>query len=553
MLGGASSRTARADRPRLRAACDDGGVDRCGSGALDAASAWWSAGGSSWTGKGEWDRVSQPDSTAGGATGEQVKVPRDLWYQRDKNWHNVLCVLATTATGFLIWWIVAEAITPDGTKVWWTWRTFVHAVVVLVGGVAGWCAARKYRAWQKRRTRGEDDTSLLWLVAGGILASLVIAAAAGYAQAELLTAPGEPVFSLDSSELLDIARSTTFALGALGAVAVLLVNYRKQRSVEAALRHDQAKHLAELASENRKQRASEIAALHDRYTTAVAQLADKENPAIRLGGVHALAALGDDWAAQEMFSQRQVCVDLLCSYLRSVPRLNVRYEPNGEAFEWDWDRHFLAEDRDVRKAALEWLSRLATTAAHTACRVNEQRASGGEDDPVATVEIDLRGIALEGMDLSHAKLSHLKMPKAWLESVDLSEARMEHVDLTGAHLEDARLEETVLNNATLTGARMNTRKATNAHFVDADLKGAHLEGAKLVGANLTRAKLPGAQVDSHTSFISAILDDADFSGVDVRRLDLGGVDYSKAKNFELHPDDDSGVPGDGSAAPESDG
>ncbi|MFZ2528055.1 MAG: pentapeptide repeat-containing protein [Rhodococcus sp. (in: high G+C Gram-positive bacteria)] len=182
------------------------------------------------------------------------------------------------------------------------------------------------------------------------------------------------------------------------------------------------------------------------------------------------------------------------------------------------------------------LSRLATAAAPITDPDNQQRDSGEERTPGATVEIDLRGIVLEGMDLSHAKLSHLKMPKAWLESADLSDARMEHVDLTGAHLEYARLEQTVLNNATLAGARMNTKKATNAHFVDADLKGAHLEGAELVGSDLTRAKLLGAQVDRYTSFISAILKDADFSGVEVRRLDLAGVDYSKAKNFELNPE-----------------
>lgn len=482
--------------------------------------------------------MSQPASAVGGTTtpGDQGERKRAAWCQEHTRWHTTLCILAAAVTWCLIWWIVAEATTLDGTKVWGTWRTIVHGFGGVLAGVAGWRGARRYRTWQSTRTGKEDDTSLLWLVVGGILASLVIAAAAGYAQAELLTDPGEAVASLDSPELLDIARSTTFALAAIGAVAVLLVNYRKQRSVEAALKHDQAKHLADLAHENRKQRASEIAALHERYTTAVAQLADKENPAIRLGGVHALAALGDDWAVQKVFSQRQVCVDLLCSYLRSVPRLNVQYEPSGEAFEWDWDRHFLAEDRDVRKAALEWLSRLATAAAPITDPDNQQRDSGEERTPGATVEIDLRGIVLEGMDLSHAKLSHLKMPKAWLESADLSDARMEHVDLTGAHLEYARLEQTVLNNATLAGARMNTKKATNAHFVDADLKGAHLEGAELVGSDLTRAKLLGAQVDRYTSFISAILKDADFSGVEVRRLDLAGVDYSKAKNFELNPE-----------------
>ncbi|WP_157179209.1 hypothetical protein [Rhodococcus sp. R1101] len=115
-----------------------------------------------------------------------------------------------------MFWIVAEFCTADGTKVSGTWWSVVHALVVLtVGGAGGWMA-RRYRSRQSTHTDPEDDTSLLLLVLGGILASVVIAAMAGYAQAELLTGPGEPVSSLDSSELLDIARSTTFALDPLG-------------------------------------------------------------------------------------------------------------------------------------------------------------------------------------------------------------------------------------------------------------------------------------------------------------------------------------------------
>lgn len=483
---------------------------------------------------------------AGGATGEETKVPRDSWSERHTCWHNVLCALVAGATAFLIGWIVAEAITPDGTKVWWTWRTIVHAVVILVGGAAGWCAAHKYRAWQEDRTPGEDDTSLFWLVAGGILASVVIAAAAGYAQAELLTAPGEPVTSLDSSELLDIARSTTFALGALGAVAVLLVNYRKQRSVEAALRHDQAKHRAEHANENRKQRASEIAALHERYTKAVEQLADRENPAIRLGGVHALAALAEDWTAQGMYSQRQVCVDLVCSYLRNVPQGETTRKYNGEDSTWDFDLDYLEEDRDARKAALEWLSRLASADAEAS--TSDKGASGRP-----AVEIDLRGIVLATLDLSYAKLRHLKMPGAGLGHTKLTHADLAHSDLTGAVAFGTILENTVLDDATLRRTIFERADLTNAHLVKADLTGALLQETKLVKAGLTGANLQGAQVDGDTSFIGATLDDADFYGVNVRLLDLDGVDYAKAKNFELPLDDDSGGPGDGSAAADIDG
>nr|AIU93437.1 hypothetical protein LRS1606.3 [Rhodococcus sp. NS1] len=537
---GCSGRASRADRPASVRRATIGGVDRCGSGALDAASAGWSVGGIVVDRKGEWDRVSQPDSTAGGATGEQVKVPRDPWSERHANWHNVLSVLVTGATGFLIWWIIAEATTPDGTKVWRTWRTLVHAGVILVGAAAGWYAAGKYRVWQKTRTRGEDDTSLFWLVAGGILASLVLAAAAGYAQAELLTTPGEPVTSLDSSELLDIARSTTFALGALGAVAVLLVNYRKQRAVEAALRYDQAKHRAELANEDRKQRASEIAALHDRYTKAVEQLANKENSAIRLGGVHALAALGDDWAAQGMLSQRQVCVDLLCSYLRSNEPFEDDRDPDfGRIIEWVRAPESLREDRDVRKAALEWLSRLATA------DYKAQKEAGFPAEWPQKVKIDLRGVVLRDLDLSYATLSYLPLRQADLVRTDLTRADLTGADLREAELRDANLMQVAAVDANLmaakmTGASMRLANLRHASFTNADLSdvrliGTDLRSADLTGARLDDASLVGARVDRYTSFISARLIDTDFDRVDLSVIDPKGVNLSNAKNVSLVP------------------
>lgn len=494
--------------------------------------------------------MSQQRSAAGGATTDsaQEKSPREPWYPDHPPRHAHLYFLATAVAGFLIWWIVAEAITPDGTKVWWTWWWTVVLVALvplaLAAQVGGWKGARFYRKSKSNRTGDEDDT-LFWLVAGGILTSVALASAMGYAQAELLTGPGESVGALEHGELLDIARATTFALAALGAVAVLLVNYRKQRAVEAALKHDQIKHRDDLEREDRKQQASERAALHERYTKAVEQLANKDNAAIRLGGVHALAALGDDWAAQKVPSQRQVCVDLLCSYLRDAPRDESTEERDqvGTLVDWEWDTEFLKQDRNVRKAALEWLSRLATADA-------QQSDPGDGDKPTATVDIDLRGIVLEGMDLSYAKLAHLKMPKAQLKSVNLSEARLEHADLTGAFLRYARLENTVLNDATLVGAQMYPVGAAKAHFVAADLTGADLECADLknadfTSANLTSADLTDARVDRCTSFTSATLDDANFSGVDVRRLDLAGVDYSTAKNFDLHPEKNSDEPQEG--------
>jgi hypothetical protein len=57
----------------------------------------------------------------------------------------------------------------------------------------------------------------------------------------------------------------------------------------------------------------------DRYTAAATQLGD-ENAAARLAGVYAMARLADDWS-----DQRQVCIDVLCAYLR-LPSAGVADE-----------------------------------------------------------------------------------------------------------------------------------------------------------------------------------------------------------------------------------
>lgn len=55
--------------------------------------------------------------------------------------------------------------------------------------------------------------------------------------------------------------------------------------------------------------------LRSRYTACAAQLGDG-SPAVRHAGVYALASLADDWMRLGNQTEVQVCVDVLCSYLR---------------------------------------------------------------------------------------------------------------------------------------------------------------------------------------------------------------------------------------------
>jgi hypothetical protein len=95
-----------------------------------------------------------------------------------------------------------------------------------------------------------------------------------------------------SRDPLDVIKTTITVAGFVGAVLVGVYGYRKQRLVEGDARRADAEQLAQ------------------RYTTAADQLGH-ERAAVRLAGVYAMARLADDWD-----DQRQVCIDVLCAYLR---------------------------------------------------------------------------------------------------------------------------------------------------------------------------------------------------------------------------------------------
>ncbi|WP_405593916.1 hypothetical protein OG741_37460 [Streptomyces sp. NBC_01410] len=99
----------------------------------------------------------------------------------------------------------------------------------------------------------------------------------------------------------DAIKTTLAILTLAGAVLAGVYAYRKQRIAESDAHRADANQFA------------------DRYTTAAEQLGH-DKAAVRLAGVYALARLADDWE-----EQRQVCIDVLCAYLR------MPYQPDPDA------------------------------------------------------------------------------------------------------------------------------------------------------------------------------------------------------------------------------
>ncbi|MEK0099006.1 pentapeptide repeat-containing protein [Streptomyces sp. A475] len=134
------------------------------------------------------------------------------------------------------------------------------------------------------------------LIAAGVLGWVIYHYAYDhFAQAAADQKPSKPV------DINDVLKATVTALTLVGAVLAGLYAYRKQLLAEGDAHRADASQLA------------------DRYTTAAEQLGH-DQAAVRLAGVYALARLADDWT-----EQRQVCVDVLCAYLR------MPYEPDPTA------------------------------------------------------------------------------------------------------------------------------------------------------------------------------------------------------------------------------
>ncbi|MFE0458923.1 pentapeptide repeat-containing protein [Kitasatospora sp. NPDC058965] len=140
------------------------------------------------------------------------------------------------------------------------------------------------------RGRYAPTLAPVWLMAAAALAAVAVLAVGFYYLAHHLIAagqaPGTPV------QAGDVIKATVTILTLIGAVLAGLYAYRKQ-----------------LLAEGDAHRA-DAAQLANRYAAAAEQLGH-DRAAVRLAGVYALARLADDWA-----EQRQVCIDVLCAYLR---------------------------------------------------------------------------------------------------------------------------------------------------------------------------------------------------------------------------------------------
>ncbi len=102
------------------------------------------------------------------------------------------------------------------------------------------------------------------------------------------------------------------------------------------------------------------------------------------------------------------------------------------------------------------------------------------------------GANLEGVDMSNASMTTMRLDRANLRRANLSGAILQLSNLKGADLTLANLERAHLHAVNLRGANLMLANLTKVSLLDADLRGANLTGANLTGAILIAAKLGNA-------------------------------------------------------------
>ena len=169
--------------------------------------------------------------------------------------------------------------------------------------------------------------------------------------------------AIDASTLFDLVKLAFGVVAGAGALVALIVAYRRQRIDEdGALREHTRLHT-------------------ERFTTAVTQLGDA-SPAVKLGGVHALAGLADDAPTPQL---RQTCVDVLCAFLRLPYRGESDLPPDDEVA-----RHEYLALREVR---------------HTVIRLIRDHLRLDPEHPHSWhgIDLDFTGVVFDGGDFSGAQ------------------------------------------------------------------------------------------------------------------------------------------------------
>lgn len=322
------------------------------------------------------------------------------------------------------------------------------------------------------------------------------------------------------------------------------------------------------------------AQVDERFKNAIEHLGER-NPAIILGGIHALNRV-----AEEEFSYRPVVLNILCSYLREEISVQSEVKISKSIIQTIFDVLFkrsksnIYEGYSANLQDIQYNYSLLRDANFNDVDFSGANLSGTVFDGSSFnrssfLGADLSGVSMQDSDLSEVYMGVALLVQAKLVKANLTKASLVKADLTKAVLNRCNLEQAVLIMADLVGAQLthvnlneaNLNKSNlsyanlrSAKIQRTQMRMANLEGAKLINvlgiecvfddsimietkfnksrlrkASFCRANLRGANF-SGASLIDADFQGANLEGVDMTNANLIGANFNKAnlKNANLN-------------------
>lgn len=173
----------------------------------------------------------------------------------------------------------------------------------------------------------------VWLVLATIAIAVLVGAFTFMLRGHFL--PWTLEQPLTARELQQVVQSAVTTAAALGLGVTLYLSFRRQKTTDEG--HLTTLELLRLQQD--QHRSDSITKLRDRYVSAADQLGSESRP-IRLAGIYALASLADDWNEERNVKERQVCIDLLTSYLALGANDTDTVESRGPEWETIWSTIF---------------------------------------------------------------------------------------------------------------------------------------------------------------------------------------------------------------------
>ncbi|MEY9988640.1 membrane protein implicated in regulation of membrane protease activity [Streptomyces sp. V4I8] len=341
-----------------------------------------------------------------------------------------------------------------------------------------------------------------WPLGLHIVAILVLAVAAATTVLVLLwLALGAPRVQvsgpLKPSDTYDAVKIALAVVAGAGGVVALVVAYRRQHLSEATDAREYDK------------------ALIERFGAAAAQLG-ADQPAVRMAGAYAMAGLADEWP-----QERQMCIDVLCGYLR-MP--HAPDPPTDDEALASWRR-----EREVRVTVLGLIAAHLREGAPASWRGHDLDFTGAVLD-----EADFRGARFTGGDILFIKTLFAGHGTDQIIFDDADFAEGAHVYFRLAEFRSGTVR---FNRATFSGGwvTFDSARFTGAHvtFRDAAFTAGEVpfEGAEFADGTVdfTGAAFTGSTVnfgEHHLPSIYRTAPPARFSG--------GTVDLSQTADF-THP------------------